>query len=1088
MYYKPKRLFNCRSSALVCAIALLGYFNPVAAETTVPDSRLTYLLKDITVSGQVTDTRGEPLAGVSITIKGKATGTTTGIDGKYVLKGVPEQGTLLFRYIGFKPLTVAVNNRKTINVKLEEEVKDLDEVVVVGYGTVKKSHLTGAVAKLKNDNLDEIPTSRLDNALIGKLAGLTVQNNTSEVGTEPTLRIRGASSISANADPLVVVDGHPIEDGLAYVNPQDVESIEVLKDAASAAIYGSRGANGVIIVTTKKGVADRPKFTFKTYYGIKQAYSTLPIMNTTEYTNLLFAEAALRANDPSVATANQNLITANERAAYIIENQISGTPTDWQQVALRDASIYNVQLAASGGKKDLRYYVSGNLQQDQGVMKFSENNRGNFKARIDANLSPKLNISVNINPTYTKTRRPAVNFTDYYRFYSFLPVYHTPFTAEFVDQNAQWADIRPGDYAQARHFTNLYYAGTMPDGSFWTSSGTIEPFSTQNNTPLSIANRENRYSTTYRFQGSTDLSYNFTKDLVFKTSVSAYYSNREDDTFTKSNARKDGDVNSGTIHTLRTIDLLWENTLNYNRSFGSHNFSGLLGYTVQKTTLDESNIVGSDSPSDDFTSLSQAAYIDQLQTYTTRTPIGLLSYLGRINYDYKGKYLFSTSLRTDGSSKFRDGRRWGWFPSVSGGWVISSEPFMQKSQSWMNNLKVRASYGVTGNNRIEDFSYLDLLYKTTYSFGDGTGTVSQGQSPNNAVIFGPDITWETTSSFDAGVDFGFLKNRFTLTVDYYRSQTDKLLLQQGTQSITGSNVFWNNNGKIQNHGLEIELSSANINHKNFKWNTSLNFSANRNKLLKLGGEPYQYNYGERNEIYASIVGQPYIQFYGYKTDGVWLSQADADAAVAAGQTSILQKYFQEGGLKLKDLNGDNKIDEQDRTVIGSPFPDFTWGINNSFRYKNFDLNFLIQGSQGGQLIDGDVYYNETKKLNRNFTDNRWVSPANPGDGKTPYYTNGIAADVLLTDYAVEDASYAFLRNVSLGYTFQKPLLKKLSVKSLRLYAAADNVFFVTAKSYRGINPEARVTSSAYASPVVAGYQRGGFPVNRTFTLGLDVNF
>lgn len=1080
---RKKLLSRCRGKSPVIAWILMVFL--IAA---ISNQKLLAQAKSIAITGKVVDSKGDALPGVSILVKGTKIGVSTDINGGFKFNDIPATSTLVITSLGYASQEVAVNNRKVINITLADGISNLDEVVVVGYGTVKKSHVTGSVAKLKTDGLDEIATSRLDNALIGKLAGLTVQINSSEAGSDPTLRIRGASSISANASPLVVVDGHPIEDGLSYVSPQDVESLEVLKDAASAAIYGSRGANGVIIITTKKGVADKPRFAVKSYYGIKSAYELQPIMTVTEYTNLLFNEAALRAKDPTVPTASQNLITPAERAAYIIENQISGTPTNWQQAALRNASIYNIQASVSGGKKDLRYYVSGSVQQDQGVMRYSENRRTNFKASVDANLSSKLKLSVNLNPTYTRIQTPAVNFTDYYRFLSFIPVTHTAFTAAFVDQNAQWANIREGDFAQARHFTNLVYAGTMPDGSFYTSPGNVAPFSSTNNTPLSIASRENRYSTQYRLQGSADLTYTLAKALTLRSAVSGYYRDIEADTFTQSNARKDGDVNSGTMLNTRTIDLLWENTLNYNRSFGKHNFTGLLGYTVQKTTTNASQIVGSNSPSDDFTSLSQASVIDQLNTFTTELPVGLISYLGRINYDLKGKYLLSASLRTDESSKFRPGKRSGWFPAVSAGWVISSEPFMTKTQSWMSNLKLRASYGVTGNNRIADFSYLDLLSKTTYSFGAGTGTVSQGQSPNNPVTYGPDITWETTNSTNLGLDLGFFKDRLTVSIDAYLSQTDKLLLQQGTQSISGSNVFYNNNGSIRNQGLEIELNSTNLIRKSFRWTTSLNFALNRNKLLKLGGEPYQYNYGERNEIYASIVGQPYTQFFGYKTDGVWLSQADVDAAVASGQTSILQSYFQAGGLKIKDINGDNRIDEKDRVVLGKPFADFTWGVTNVFKYKGFDLSFLIQGSQGGQLMDGDFYYNESKKLNRNFTNNRWVSAANPGDGKTPYFTNGIAADALLTDYAIEDASYAFLRNAIFGYTLPKRFLQKVKVGSVRLYVSGDNIFFITGKSYRGINPEARTVSAQYASPVISGYQRGGFPVNRTFSFGLDVNF
>lgn len=1041
----------------------------------------------VKIQGVVKSTSGETLPGASVTIKDSKQGTVTDSKGEFSINA--ETGKiLLFNYLGHQTKAYIVQGAAKITITLEENKNTMNEVIVIGYGTQKKSSVTGAVSKLQNTNLDEIPTSRLDNALIGKIAGLTVQNNSSEVGSDPTLRIRGASSINANADPLVVIDGHPIADGLSFINPYDVESIEVLKDAASAAIYGSRGANGVILVTTKKGVADKPKFAVKSYYGLKEAYKVYPILSTTDYTELLFKEAKLRENDPTVPATATNLINVNERAAYIIENQISGNITDWQDEALRNAAIYNLQFNVAGGKTDMKYYVSGNLQQDQGVMKYSENNRGNMRIKFEANISPKLVLNVNLNPTYTKVQRPSENFTNYYRFPSFLPVYHTPFTAAFVNQNEQWASLKAGDWAQARHFTNLTYAGNMPDGSFWTSNGSVSPFSSQNNTPLSHAAREDRFSRSFRFQGGTDLTYSPSRNLQFKTSLGGYYNDREEKTLIKSNARKDGDVNSGTITTGKTLDFLWENTMNYNKSLDKHNFKGLLGFTVQSTKVDLNQIAGYNSPTDNFTTLNQAAYLDQLQSFTSSVKTGLVSYLGRINYDYDNKYLLMASLRTDESSIFGPGNRRGWFPSISAGWNMTSESFMKNSKEWLNNLKIRAGYGATGNNRIADFSYLDLLFRANYVFGEGTGQVNLGQAPNNPITNG-NITWETTKSSNIGVDMGFFQNRIQLTVEYYRSITDKLLLQQAAQAFTGSESFWANNGKIRNQGFEFELSTINIKNKNLQWTSSINFAANRNKLVKLGGdEPYMYSYGERGEIYASIVGQPYVQFYGYKTDGVWLSQTDVDAALSSGQTSILQGYFAPGGVKLKDLNNDNKIDVQDRTMIGSPFPDFTWGITNTIRYKNFDLSVLMQGSQGGQLINGDLYYNESKRQNESYIKNRWLSAGNPGDGKTPYFTNGIAADLLLTDYGVESASYAYLRNVILGYTFNNKALKKLKINSLRLYGAADNIFFITGKSYRGINPEARVVSSSYASPVIVGYQRGGFPVNRTFTFGLDFNF
>lgn len=1066
-------LKNCASNVVFLLLCLLSL--NVSAQT-------------VKIKGVVKSEDGQGIPGVSVIVKDTNKGVSTNEKGEYEIS-VQKGKILEFKSLGYKTHLQGVANATTINVTLVDDVSAMNEVIVVGYGTQKKSTVSSAVSKLENKNLDEIPTSRLDNALIGKIAGLTVQNNTSEAGGEPTLRVRGASSINANADPLVVVDGHPIADGLAFINPYDVESIEVLKDAASSAIYGSRGANGVILVTTKKGVADKPKFSVKSFYGIKEAYEVYPILTTSQYTELLFAEAKLRENDPSVPAASKNLINANERAAYIIENQISGSPTDWQQESLRNAGIYNLQLNVAGGKKDMRYYVSGNLQQDQGVMKDSENNKGNVRVKLDINLSPKLMLNVNINPTYTKVQRPAQNFTNYYRFPSFLPVFHSAFTSAFVNQNAQWSNIRSGDWAQARHFTNLNYAGTMPDGTFWQSTGAVSPFSSTNNTPLSHAEREDRFQESYRFQSGTDLTYNPNKNLSFKSSVGAYYLSREDRNFIRSEARKDGDVNQATITTGTTVDILWENTMNYKKNFGNHNFTGLLGFTLQSNSVKGSQQIGYNFPSDDFSTLNQAAYFDQAPAIPVNVKTGLVSYLGRVNYDYKGKYIATASLRTDESSIFGPGNRRGWFPAFSAGWNIASESFMKGSKKWLENLKIRASYGETGNNRITPFSYLDLLFRSNYVFGEGTGQVNPGQSPNNLVTFGPNITWETTKSTNIGLDVGLFRNKIQLSLEYYRSITDNLLLQQAQQAITGSDSFWTNNGKIRNQGFEIEFTSNNIGTKNFNWTTSLNVAANRNKLLKLGGdEPYLLNYGERSEIYASIVGQPYVQFFGYKTDGVWISQDEADAAVAGGQTSILQGYFAAGGVKLKDINGDNKIDLSDRVIMGNPFPDFTWGLTNTIRYKKFDLNILMQGSQGGQLINGDLFYNESKRQNERYIKDRWVSPANPGDGKTPYFTNGIAADLLLTDYGVESATYAYLRNIIVGYTLPAKALKKFNVSSLRLYASVDNVFFITGSSYRGINPEARLTSASYASPVVAGYQRGGFPVNRTYTFGLDFNF
>ncbi|OQP57570.1 SusC/RagA family TonB-linked outer membrane protein [Niastella populi] len=1049
-----------------------------------------------TIGGKITDAKsGIPLAAASVTVVGAKSGTGVSTDekGNFSIKVNSAKAKLMISAVGYKSQIIELNGKTSLAIQLEVMAAVLDDIVVIGYGQQRKSHLTGAVSKVKNENLDEIPTSGLDKTLIGKIAGVTVQNTSSEVASNPRIRVRGLSSISASADPLVVVDGHPVPDGLSMVNAFDVESVEVLKDAASAAIYGSRGANGVIIITTKSGKTNKPKYAVKAYYGQKGPYKLHPIMSTSEYTQKMYNEAAMRAKDPTVTTDKQNLITPQEKARYLVESVLrSGDGTNWQEEALQSASIYNVQMGVSGGK-DLRYYVSGNYQSDEGIMGHSGLNRMNFKTKLDGALSKKVKFSVNFNPSYSRAQSPPVNFTDYYRFYSGLPVHHTAATAAFVKQNPQWANLQPGDWAQAGHFSNLVYQGYMPDGTYYNSGadasvndGKVIPFSSSNNTPKSVAERQSNFTDNYRALTGADITIDLYKGLTLKTQGSAYFNYVETNSFSKRNAKADGDVNRGVNYSKKFIDLLWENTLNYTTSIrNKHNISGLLGFTAQKTSIDESQITGLNLPGDDIQTLNLASSIDLSGTYTKKTPIGLLSYLGRITYDYEGKYLFTASLRTDGSGYFPEGQKYGWFPAVSAGWRISSEPFMEDIR-WLSNLKVRSSYGATGNNKIEPFSYLELLNIANYAFGAGTGTLGSGLAANNDVL--PNIlTWERTFQYDAGIDVGLFGDRITMSLEYYNGVTDRLLYKQAAMSFSGSNQYWNNIGKVRNQGLELELSSVNVRKKNWQWSTMLNVSGNRNRLLQMGGEPFQYNYGERNEIYASIVGRPSVQFFGYKTDGVWTSdQAIADAK-AAGYSSAMSKYFVAGGLKFVDVTGDKIIDEADRTVLGKPFPDFTWGITNTVKYKSFDVTFVIQGVQGASVLNGDAYYNESKWYNKNYnTGGRWVSAAFPGDGKTPYASNG--SDWMLTDHVIENGSYAALRSCVLGYSLPAKQVKRMKLNGIRMYAAGENLFYIMSKNYRGINPEARTTSGAYASPLIDGYQRGGFPIGRTVTMGIDINF
>jgi len=1064
------------------------------------------IFAQIKVEGTVTDKNKAPLIGASITVKGSQISAISDTEGKYSIEVPNSKSVLSFAYIGFVTVERVVGTNSTIAVVMEENTQALDELVVVAYGTQQKSHLTGAVASLKNDKLDELAYSRVDQVLQGKMAGVRVNNSDPTAGSAPQIRVRGMASINASSSPLVVIDGFPMpredENALASINMADVASIEVLKDASSAALYGSRADGGVIMITTKSGSAGKPQYSFKMFTGIKKIIKVPDMLSTDQYVKLLYSEAALRMQDPAVNGTNMkfNMISDNEKAMYLILHDYDDGPTNWVQEGLRpNGFIQNYMLNVSGGNKDLKYYLSGGYTGETGVMKYSNYDKYTFRSKIDSKLSKKATVGLNISPSISRQISPGNDFVDFPRFQTWLPVRHNAATAALTGKNI-------GDYAQANDFSNLNLSGIGYNNEVWNLTG-VTPWTSGNNTPVTVNDLVSNVTDDYKLQSNAYFSYEIIPGLIIKTSDGFFGEYKEFNKAQQTAATKPGLPNQLNRQITFHTELLTENTLEYSKKISGHSIQALAGFTAQKSNYRYNQIVGTSFPTDNVMSFNLTNQIlvdpgDGSGTTSLYWGDALVSVLGRLNYDYMGKYLASVSFRSDGSSKFAQGHKWSSFPGASAGWRVSEEPFM-KSLSGVSNFKLRFSYGVTGNNSIPQYSYMNSMNAANYVLGSGTGSSVQGMASTDPFLGNSLIKWEQTQEANYGIDMGFIRNRFSVSIDYYNSTSIQLLLQQPTMLITGHKTAWNNIGKVQNRGLEIELNTTNITNKKFKWTTSANFSTDKNKLLSLGGQDQLIMTGARGDTYIAIVGQPSIQYYGYKTDGVYTTFDEVNAAMYDPNTGAKINYGQFtptiGGIKVLPrvgADGNLVVDANSRQTLGSPFPDFLWGMTNTLSYRDFDLSIVMQGSQGGKLWNGNIYYIEHTRYNEAYIKNRYVSPMFPGDGKTPAYSsNNIGtsgANLCVTDYALEDASYAALRDVSLGYTLPKKIMKKIGLSSLRIYGSAQNLVYLMGSNYRGINPEARKTNTwlgyDYSNPLVDGFQSGAYPLARTYTVGLDLQF
>ncbi len=1001
--------------------------------------------KSISVKGNVISaTNDEPIPGVTVYVKETKEETTTDIDGSYSIE-VNSGETLEFSTIGFKTQEIVITDQTMLDVLLEEEGQDntIEEVVMIGYGKEKKSHLTGAISKVTNENLDQIAVARVDDALVGQVSGVNIQSTEGEAGSAPTIRIRGTGSITGNSSPAIVVDGLLVDsDFLGSLDMNDVESFEVLKDAASAAIYGSRGGNGVILITTKQGKKGRTRFTYNHFRGFKEA-----IQSDSYYFSVAETAAAERA-----ATG-----TISDKTRY---KMLIGVDQDWQDIIFDGGSIESHSFAARGGGEKTRFSTSFGYVHDEGVLLTDDFKKYNLNFQLDTKLNEKFSFGVRLSPSYTNRRRFDGSTHDILRQPPWLPLRHDEHTIQFVNR-FKYPDVQIGDYATQRQFDDY----DLDTGQSVASGGT-DISNTSNTNPGAKVLERDRKEYRFKLYGSVYAQYNITDDLSFKTSLLGDFQDTKRNRWQGVLSHRNGAANTSLAKsTSNRIHIVLDNILSYNKTFGKHEINAILGISTEKYDTSFESVTGTGYDSDLVKTISAATTISVAESYEYESR--LFSYLGRFNYAYNDRYLMSLSFRRDGYSAFGPDNKYADFPAVSIGWIASKESFLEDSNI-ISNLKLRASYGVTGNpyfdtgdDIINNYPYLSLLESTTSVVNNAPTTAFNPINIANA-----NLKWERSIEVNPGVDFGFFNNIITGSVDYYVRTSDQLLLNNPIASTTGFDEALVNLGKVENKGIEIELRTKNINNKNFKWSTTALMSRNENELVDFGDSNglIQSVDSKRAAEWINLEGHPISSFYG------WVVDRDIPLEY------IKNPYHPVGGeaqdVYVKDLNGDGIIDDNDKTILGDPYPDFVWSVTNNFKYKNFDLSILFQGSHGAKV----------RNIGDQYLFNHSVSAQDFDPSTTP--DQGFIKQKIFTDDIIQDASYIALRTVNLGYSFDRDLLNKLGITKARIYVAGQNLLYFTASDYTGFNPE----SIYNTSPTTYGYQRAGSPMARTISLGVNLEF
>lgn len=999
------------------------------------------------ITGIVTDVNGEPIIGANVVEKGVTNGTTTDMNGKFSLL-VSRRAMLEISYIGYLAKTVVVGESTVLDIKLIENTQALDEVVVVGYGTQKKRDVTGSVASVSSKDLRSLPVTNSTSLLQGRAAGVMVSADNGSPGAAVSVRIRGIGTVNNNS-PLYVIDGVPVE-GMSNINPLDIERMEILKDASASAIYGARAANGVVLVTTKKGQLGKPNITFETYMGSSSPWKSLRQLNAGQYYDM-------------VKVAHQNGGTSVP--TDLEKSYKQGYDTDWWKEITRSAMVQNYYLSASGGSEEVKYAFSGGYFQQDGIVKGSDYERFSFRMNSDYKLSRYVKVGINlgitnVNKHVIPTSGQATN-----------AVHQSRILEPLIPVRSPDMDTKDPNYE-----FNQYTSPTITDAT----------------NPVAVIARNFDKRNEFVVTGNVYADVNLYKGLVYKMNLGLDINNDNKDVFAPQyylNPREFSNLNSVERAYGRGNRLAFENTLAYDVTIADdHVLSVLGGITAETLSSDgfSGSKQGTPSNGEYFRVLGAATENDQITGFKNHS--ALLSYLGRINYNYKNKYLLTASVRRDGSSRFAKGNQWGTFPSASFGWRISEEAFFKKLEaSFIDDLKIRIGWGQIGNQNIADNAYLSLIDGSNfrrYSFG---GIVLQGYSPST--IGNPDIKWETVEQTNFAVDMSLFNNKLTLSADYYIKRTKDMLLNLPIVSYSGfPNNPWSNAGTVDNRGLELQLTYRNM-ISDFNYEIGLNFSTIKNEVVSLGkGEPLSSGGTKMGNVTKTEVGHSIGEFYGYAMDGIFQTEDEVKAGY--------QPNARPGDVRFKDIAGpkdangnltgpDGKIDDNDKSYIGSPIPDCMLGLNLALSYKNFDLSMFFQGVFGNEIYNAHKIFTHAPAGYYNVSEDAYLNAwkgAGTSNEQPIISTNNPNDNFRNSSFFVENGSYLRLKNAQLGYRLPKAWTDLMRISSVRLYVSAQNLFTIT--GYKGIDPELSLSS-----PLGAGIDAEGvYPQSKTFMGGISVNF